>query len=102
MNRYGISKIRKETEYKSLLLYQALDKRTDIKAFVAAKEQRSATVIVAETGDRTEKVRSLLRENGLDPGDGYGASKNTQLRFANFPTHAREHYELIVDTLEKL
>ena len=79
-----------------------MDKRSDIKAFVNEKDHRSATVIVAETGDLTEKVRALLQQNGLDPGDGYGAAKKTQLRFANFPTHAREHYELIVDTLEKM
>ncbi|MEJ7645753.1 MAG: aminotransferase class V-fold PLP-dependent enzyme [Chryseolinea sp.] len=102
MNRRGVGMIRKETEYKSLVLYDALDKRGDIKPFVADKAHRSATVIVAETGHLTEKVRALLQENGLDPGDGYGAAKKTQLRFANFPTHAREYFELIADTLAKL
>ncbi len=102
MNRRGMGKIRKETEYKALILYQALDNRKDITAFVTDKALRSATVIVAETGNLTEKVRALLQENGLDPGDGYGTARHSQLRFANFPTHAREHFELIVDTLEKL
>ena len=38
----------------------------------------------------------------MQPGDGYGASKKSQLRFANFPTHSKEHFELLVDTLDAL
>jgi phosphoserine aminotransferase len=35
----------------------------------------------------------------MQPGDGYGVNKKTQLRFANFPTHSKEQFELLVDTL---
>jgi phosphoserine aminotransferase len=37
----------------------------------------------------------------MQPGDGYGSAKKTQLRFANFPTHSKEQFELLVDTLNK-
>jgi phosphoserine aminotransferase len=99
MVRRGISNIRKETEYKSTLLYQALENHTVLKPFVKNKDHQSKTVVVADCGEHTERITKLLQEKGMQPGDGYGAAKKTQLRFANFPTHSREQYELLVDTL---
>jgi phosphoserine aminotransferase len=58
--------------------------------------------MVVDSGDLTEKVTQVLLEKGMQPGDGYGAARKTQLRFANFPTHAKEHFELLVDTLESM
>ena len=101
MLRRGIDLIRKETEYKAAILYQALETHRSLSAFVEDRRQQSKTVIVAQCGDHTEKLTSFLTEKGLHPGDGYGASRKTQLRFANFPTHSKEQYELLVDTLEK-
>lgn len=102
MVRRGIGKIRKETEYKAAVLYQALDKEADLKPFVTDKAFQSKTVIVADTGEHTERITRLLLEKGMQPGDGYGASKKSQLRFANFPTHSKEHFELLVDSLESM
>ena len=102
MVRRGIHTIRKETEYKAALLYQTLDKHADLKAFVKDKNLQSKTVIVADTGEHTERVTKALLAKGIQPGDGYGASKKSQLRFANFPTHSKEHFELLVDSLESL
>jgi phosphoserine aminotransferase len=97
--RRGIDVIRKETEYKAAILYQALAKHELASAFVKDKNSQSKTVIVAETGIHTEKITKFLSEKGLFPGDGYGPSKKSQLRFANFPAHSKEQYELLVDTL---
>lgn len=102
MELRGIKKIRQETEYKSTLLYRTLKEHPDLNAFVRDEAFQSKTVIVAETGVQTEKITSLMLEKGMQPGDGYGASKKTQLRFANFPTHSKEQYELLVDTLAQL
>jgi len=99
MLRHGIKRIRNETEYKANILYQALEMHPYLKPYVTDKACQSKTVIVAETSEHTEKITSLLLEKGLQPGDGYGAAKKHQLRFANFPTHAKEHFELLVDTL---
>jgi phosphoserine aminotransferase len=99
MIRRGISTIRRETEYKSTLLYQTLDAHRDINTFVTDKSFRSKTVIVANTGEHTEALTRKLLEKGMQPGDGYGTAKKTQLRFANFPTHSKEQFELLVDTL---
>jgi phosphoserine aminotransferase len=99
MLRRGITTIRRETEYKSTLLYQTLDAHPEIGAFVEDKAVRSKTVIVADCGQQTEALTKKLMEKGMQPGDGYGPAKKTQLRFANFPTHSKEQFELLVDTL---
>jgi phosphoserine aminotransferase len=101
MLRKGIGTIRKETEYKAALLYNELDRNESLKPFVKEKPLQSKTVIVADCGDHTEKIAALLQSNGMSPGDGYGPFKKTQLRFANFPTHSKEQYELLVDTLAR-
>jgi phosphoserine aminotransferase len=99
MLRRGINTIRKETEYKAAILYQALQQHTAVQAYVKDQSYQSKTVIVADCGDHTTKLTNYLIEKGMQPGDGYGASKKTQLRFANFPTHSKEQYELLVDSL---
>jgi phosphoserine aminotransferase len=63
---------------------------------------RSNTVIVADTGEHTSQIVKALEPHALYPGDGYGKAKATQLRFANFPTHSKEQYELLVDSLTKI
>lgn len=98
----GITTIRKETEYKAAILYNLLDSHQLLKAFVADKTSRSQTVIVADCGTHVERVTKALLEKGMTPGDGYGELKKSQLRFANFPTHSKEQFELLVDTLDAL
>ncbi|HTF19595.1 MAG TPA: aminotransferase class V-fold PLP-dependent enzyme, partial [Chryseolinea sp.] len=100
MLRVGIHRIRKDTEYKAALLYQELNAHALINPFVKSPEWQSKTVIVADTGASTKAITERLLARGLQPGDGYGAGKATQLRFANFPTHAREHYEWLCDIIK--
>jgi phosphoserine aminotransferase len=99
MLRRGITIIRKETEYKAAILYKALNEHSLLSPFVTKAEWQSKTVIVAHCGEHTERLTKFLISKGMQPGDGYGASKKTQLRFANFPTHSKEHFELLVDSL---
>jgi phosphoserine aminotransferase len=99
MLRRGINTIRKETEYKAAILYRELEAHSLLRPFVNESELRSRTVIVADCGEHTERVTRLLQSKGLHPGDGYGSFKKSQLRFANFPTHSKEQFELLVDTL---
>jgi phosphoserine aminotransferase len=98
----GITSIRQETNYKAALLYQALENLSIAKPFVKDTTLRSNTVIVAETGEHTSKIVKALEPHALYPGDGYGKAKATQLRFANFPAHSKEQYELLVDSLPKI
>lgn len=97
--RRGIGSIRKETEYKAAILYHALEENRFASPFVKERDLRSKTVIVANTGEHTEKLASFLSAKGLHAGDGYGAAKKTQLRFANFPAHSKEQYEFLADSL---
>ncbi len=97
--RKGSHAIRKETEYKAAILYQALEKHSIIKPFVTNRNDRSKTVIVAECGDMTENLSAYLRVRGYFPGDGYGEFKKRHLRFANFPAHSKEQFEGLVDVL---
>ena len=96
----GIHTIRKETEYKAALLYQALENHAMIKPFVTEKKHRSQTVIVADGGEQTSALTTYLQARGLYPGEGYGEFKKLHLRFANFPTHSKEEFESLVDALE--
>ena len=97
--RRGISIIRKETEYKAAILNQTLEAHSLIKPAVANPAWRSKTTLVAQTGAHTSKLVQYLENQGLSPGDGYGAGKQTQLRFANFPAHSKEVFEKLVDAL---
>ncbi|MBK8292481.1 MAG: aminotransferase class V-fold PLP-dependent enzyme [Flammeovirgaceae bacterium] len=99
--RRGIQIIRKETEYKAAILYQALSNHPLMKPFVEEPALRSQTVIVAETGDQTERIIKHLQKQQFYPGDGYGSKKKNQLRFANFPTHSKETFERLVDLFEE-
>ncbi len=99
--RRGIDNIRKETDYKAAVLYQSLEDNAHAKAFVAEKAFRSRTVIVADCGDNTERLAAFLATKGLYAGSGYGSAKKTQLRFANFPAHSKEQYELLADALRE-
>jgi phosphoserine aminotransferase len=98
--RKGIYAIRKETDYKSAVLYQALDKHAIIKPFVKKPDDRSSTVIVADCGERTAALNQHLRKRGLYAGDGYGEFKKQHLRFANFPAHSKEQFESLADAIE--
>jgi phosphoserine aminotransferase len=99
MLRRGSQVIRRETEYKAAILYQALNNHPTLKPFVQNEAWRSKTVIVAESGNHIENITESLLKKGMQPGEGYGASKKHQLRFANFPAHSKEQFELLVDTI---
>ncbi len=99
--RRGIQIIRKETEYKAAILYQAFSQHAYASPFVSDLAQRSTTVIVAQTGEHTKAITQHLATMGMQAGDGYGDKKATQLRFANFPAHSKEQFEKLVDELEK-
>jgi phosphoserine aminotransferase len=87
MNRYGIDRIRKETEEKAELLYDFFDKLEILKPFVKNKADRSKTIINIETGGKQREVKTMLSDKGIIVGSGYGKFKDSQIRIANFPMH---------------
>lgn len=100
MLRRGINTIRKETEYKAVVLYNELKQHALMQPFVVEKQYQSPTVIIANTGTQTQALADYLSKKGMEAGEGYGQHKGTQLRFANFPAHSKEQYELLVDYLK--
>lgn len=99
--RRGITTLRRETEYKAAVLYGALDRHKDIEPFVQRAEDRSKTVITLSSPDRITELTTYLIGKGFYPGEGYGAHKQSQLRFANFPAHSKETYEALADAIEQ-
>jgi len=100
MVRRGIQAIRKETEYKSVILYNELTQHPKLDPFVLSNQFQSPTVIIANSGSQTESLSKYLESKNFSPGDGYGSHKGSQLRFANFPAHSKEQYELLVDYIK--
>jgi phosphoserine aminotransferase len=63
---------------------------------------QSKTVIVADCGTYQDSIKAKLKSQHLTPGSGYGPFKDQHLRFANFPAHSKEQFELLVDTLSDI
>ena len=98
LNR-GLDVIRKETEFKSGLLYYYFQQSNLFQPFVKEKEWRSKTVIVADSLKPSEEVIGFLKAKGVTVGAGYGEMRSRQIRIANFPTHSKEQIQSLVDQL---
>ncbi len=99
MLRRGIATLRRETEYKAAVLYNALEQHQELAPFVKQNTVRSPTIIVAETGTHTTSLYNRLVQHGIQSGEGYGQLSTTSLRFANFPAHSKEQAEQLADIL---
>lgn len=97
----GIQQIRNDGIYKSAILYNLLDNHPVLQPFVKKKEIRSETVIVIDSGDHSKRLIDYLASRKMIVGGGYGKMKENQVRIANFPTHSKEQFELLVDLIEK-
>ncbi len=95
----GIGRLRMEGKYKAALIYQLMESHENLKPFVSNPDWRSQTVLVGDTGGRTEQIIQKLATQGIVLGSGYGSHKKNHIRIANFPTHSKEQMELLVDKL---
>lgn len=95
----GIEQIRKETFYKSGVLYAAFEMASYLTPYVKNKAHRSQTTPVAYTEVDSAKIIQAFEKKGLILGSGHGKNKADFLRIANFPTHSKEQIELIADQL---
>jgi len=98
----GLEQIRRETKYKAAVLYQAFKEASYLKPFVEKSQYRSITTPVATTEIDSSVIISEFEKIGIVLGSGYGANKEKHLRIANFPTHSKEHIEMIADKLAAL
>ena len=97
----GLQRIRMESKYKSAIMYNLLDSKSEIKCLVKEKHWRSETIIVGKTKDPQSLINSL-KSKGLIIGSGYGNYKQEHVRIANFPTHSKEQFEMLVDQLDTI
>lgn len=95
----GIEVIRRETNYKGLLLQHTVASHSQLSHFVESSELRSKTVVVATTAGPSEKWIETLSKKGFVVGNGYGPYKGKQIRIASFPTHSKEQIELLSDII---
>ena len=102
MNRKGIDVIRRETIYKSTLMYSILEKHPDFEILVEKESHRSNTVIVAKVlNGSSSNIIKYLSDKGLNIGSGYSKYKNSQIRIANFPTHSKETFLQLGDLINE-
>jgi len=98
--KYGLEKIRTDTDLKAKLLYAFLDNNPRYPAFVKKEPWRSKTVIVAETPEGSAPVLKRLADNGFIVGAGYGEFKDTHIRIGNFPMHKVSDVKEILNILK--
>lgn len=98
----GLEQIRRESMYKSALIYDLYENHEKLSAFVSEKKYRSVTVGVAKVENGAESLMKQLSEKGLIVGGGYGPFKGQHIRIASFPTHSKEQMEMLVDTIKTL
>lgn len=89
----GITTVRRETEYKSNLLYYLLDQHPFLHAVVEEKALRARTIISAQAED-IARVQDELRKHAVSAG-----FTGNSVIFANFPSHSKEQYERLADIL---
>lgn len=99
MNRYGIERLRRETEEKAGLLYQFAENTAGFAPFVREESARSQTVAVLNTDQASSEIIGQLKEKGLVVGSGYGEFKNNQIRIANFPATDHAQIEQLISEL---
>ncbi|RLD19893.1 MAG: phosphoserine aminotransferase [Bacteroidetes bacterium] len=97
----GLKQIRNDSVYKSAIMYNMLDQHDILQPFVNDKSLRSETIIVVDSGSRTKDLINFLSDYKMEVGNGYGKMKDKQVRIANFPTHSKEQFELLVDLIDK-
>lgn len=98
MNQTGLRKIRKLTEQKSALVYDACNKN-GYSPFVKEPKFRSRTTIAIEVANGSSSVIQKLKENGLIVGSGYKEFKDRHIRIANFPMHSIEDVKKLLELL---
>ncbi len=101
MNNIGLETIIRDTNYKSSLIYNTIDRHQDLDTFIKNKTLQSKTIAIATTKKESSHYIEKLEEKGLIIGKGYGSATN-QIRIANFPTHSKEVFELLCDELNSI
>ncbi|MDF2461505.1 MAG: aminotransferase class, partial [Candidatus Saccharibacteria bacterium] len=97
---YGAAKMRTELANQALALYEFMDRHPHLHPLVTEPSHRSHTVLsVAPAGGPSGLIDSLSG-HGVKLGSGYGSTKSTHVRIANFPAHIG-HVDRLIELLDK-
>lgn len=82
-------------------IWAFFDQHPDLKPFVKNPAFRSQTVIVIEgSEEKIAEAKKLCEQNGISLAGGYGKTKPTCFRIANFLTHEATDHEGIFNSLK--
>lgn len=98
----GIEALRRETEEKAGVIYDAVAVCERLSCFVGEEAFRSRTVAAVEFEGDAFWLRSELEKRGFEVGAGYKEKKKTQSRIANFPMHTRGQIERLMGAMVEL
>lgn len=100
--KYGIEKIRKETENKAELLYSYFENHNFIRPFVKNEYFRSKTTLALETQISSEKIIEKISKHGFILSKGYNIFKNKHIRIGNFPMHKTNDVENLIKKFKSI
>lgn len=101
MNR-GLTIIRNEIRYKSIILYNSISDNPNLAPLVNDPNLQSQNILCAHTEIPREKLFEFMSGNRIDFDVLSGPEASSNIRIANYPVHSKEQMEFLVDCLEQL
>ena len=98
--KYGIEKIRMETEQKAKLLYDIFENNKIIYPAVKNASDRSQTTLVFNIIISPSEILNKLNDKKFVISRGYKDFKDKQIRIGNFPVHKIEDVENLIEAFK--
>jgi len=100
LNR-GLTIIRNEIRYKSIILYNSISSNPNLAPLVNDPYFQSQNIICANTEIPREKLLEFMSGNRIELDVLAGPDASSNIRIANYPVHSKEQMEFFVDHLEQ-
>lgn len=100
LNR-GLTIIRNEIRYKSIILYNSISSNPNLAPLVNDPYFQSQNIICANTEIPREKLLEFMSGNRIELDVLAGPDASSNIRIANYPVHSKEQMEFLVDHLEQ-
>lgn len=101
LNR-GVTMIRNEIKYKSIILYNSIVDNPNLKPIVNDPLYRSQNIICAQTDAPQEKLFEFMADNRIEFDVISGSNDSSVIRVGNYPVHSKEQMEYLADLMVKL
>ncbi len=92
--------IKNETIFKSILLYNAIDRSRRFDLIIEEEEKRSSSIIAARYLMSAEDAASFFRKAGVAVNIDHRKETDTVVRIGNFPVHSKEQAGYLADVIE--